>query len=77
MIAFAKFVINDVSVNVLEYPEITIPEQELKKKKINDKTTWCYDTHNETKQPHTKRWVISCDGFATLNFFFSHAQSIL
>ena len=33
MIAFAKFVINDVSVKVFEYPEITIPEQELKKKK--------------------------------------------
>ena len=31
MIAFAKFVINDLSVKVLEYPEITIPEQGLGK----------------------------------------------
>ena len=32
MIAFAKFVINDLSVKVLEYPEITIPEHGLKRK---------------------------------------------
>ena len=31
MMALAKSVINDLSVEVLEYPEITIPEQGLKK----------------------------------------------
>ena len=31
MISFAKFVINDLSVKVFEYPEIIIPEQGLKK----------------------------------------------
>ena len=31
MLALAKCVINDLSVEVLEYPEITIPEQGLKK----------------------------------------------
>ena len=34
MIAFAKLVSNDLSVKVLEYPEITIPDQGLKRKKI-------------------------------------------
>ena len=37
MIAFAKLVINDLSAEVLEYPEITIPEQGLKRKKLIDK----------------------------------------
>ena len=32
MMSLAKCVINDLSVQVLEYPEITIPEQGLKTK---------------------------------------------
>ena len=32
MMALAKCFINDLSVEVLEYPEITIPEQGLKRK---------------------------------------------
>ena len=31
MMVLSKYVINDLSVDLLEYPEITIPEQGLKK----------------------------------------------
>ena len=34
MMALAKCASNDLSVEVLEYPEITIPEQGLKKLKL-------------------------------------------
>ena len=74
--SLTKCPINDLSVKVLEYPEMTIPEQGLQTKEIDTQDFLCY-MQNETKQPHARRGVWSCDSLATLNFLFCHAQSIL
>ena len=49
MMTFARCVISDLSVKVLEYPEITIPEQELK-----SITIYAAYVFNKTLQPHTR-----------------------
>ena len=71
MMALDKSFIRDLSVEVLEYPETIIPEQGLKRK-MKCLMQICKYTKNSI-QPHTRSWIWSCDGLATLNFIFSHA----
>ena len=85
MMASAKWVLNDLSVRVFEYPEITIPEQELKKKtkwftillgSNKDKDNVCLSVNEAlyiTIQPHTRRCVCIFKCLATHNFFVCHA----
>ena len=71
-------VINELSDTVLEYPEITIPEQGLKIIWLTKSNLIFFlIVNNKTIQPQTRSWVKSYDGLATLNFFVWHAQSIL
>ena len=67
MIDLAKCACNDLSVETLEYPEITIPEQGLKKLKLLDFLSFMINMHCKV--------LLSCSDKLSWNFMRLHACS--